>query len=129
MKKKEIFIPFNVPSSKNGRRWTGKRSIGSKATERYYKLTHDVYSEKKEDFIKLLEGHTPPYKIGFHFVRGSRRLYDWVNPVQTVQDRMVKFEWIGDDNIEFMFPFPYKRKNIYTTYNKETPGVYIKILR
>jgi len=30
MENKKWFIPFNVPSSKNGRRWTGKYFISSK---------------------------------------------------------------------------------------------------
>lgn len=126
---KEIFIPFNVPSSKNSRRWTGNRSIASKPTMRYYKLTEVIYPEKKQEFLKLLEGLTPPYKVGMHFVRDSRRRYDWVNPVQTIQDRMVKFEWLEDDNVDFMFPFPYKKKGSYTTYDKENPGVYIKVFK
>ena len=33
------FIPGNVPSSKNGRRWTGKYFIASKSTMKYRKAT------------------------------------------------------------------------------------------
>ena len=126
---REIFIPYNVPSSKNSRRWTGKMSIASKPTMRYYKLTETIYPDFKGKFLKLLEGHIPPYKIGLHFVRDSRRRYDWVNPVQTIQDRMVKFEWLEDDNVTFMFPFPYKKKGVFTTYDKNNPGVYIKVIK
>jgi len=67
-------------------------------------------------------------KIGMHFIRKQKRLYDWVNPVQTIQDEMVKHEWIEDDNVDIIFPFPLKVFKEYTSYNKEEPGVIIKIL-
>lgn len=46
----EIFIPTNVPSSKNSRRWTGKYFIGSKQTMRYYKETKGYWLEHKKTF-------------------------------------------------------------------------------
>ena len=43
MKKLRWWIPGNVPSSKNGRRWTGKYFIASKAVMNYRKATKDIY--------------------------------------------------------------------------------------
>ena len=40
---------------------------------------------------------------------------------------MVKKGWIEDDNVEFLVPVPFKMNKQYSTYNKEKPGVYIKI--
>ena len=37
------FIPGNVPSSKNGRRWTGKYFIASKTVMNYRKNTKERY--------------------------------------------------------------------------------------
>ena len=69
-----------------------------------------------------------PLKIGFHFIRKQRRLYDFVNPVQTIQDEMVEQGWLEDDNIDEMFPFPIEINGRLSTYNKKEPGVIIKIL-
>jgi hypothetical protein len=57
------------------------------------------------------------------FVRGSRRKFDYINPAQTIQDQMVKYGWISDDNVDEVIPVfaPYQ-------YDKENPGTYIKVL-
>ena len=123
-----IFIDGNVPSSKNGKRWTGKRLIGSKATIRYIKTSKKQLVEKKSEFHEMLEGKKKPYIIGYYFVRGTRHKYDWVNPVQTIQDLMVTHGWLEDDNITVMYPKPFKIKGKYGHYDKECPGVFIKVL-
>ena len=40
---------------------------------------------------------------------------------------MVKHEWLEDDNIHEMIPVPFKINKKYTSYNKDKPGVYIKV--
>ena len=90
---KKWWIPGNVPSSKNGRRWTGKYFIASKAVMTYRKATKDIYAEYTKEFKKELENHELPVKISFEFVRGSRHKFDYLNPAQTVQDDMVKYGW------------------------------------
>ena len=45
MENKKWWIPGNVPSSKNGRRWTGKYFIASKAVMNYRKATKDIYEK------------------------------------------------------------------------------------
>lgn len=122
-----LFCKTNVPSSKNGRRWTGKYFIPSKATIKWRKETEWWWEKNKELFKEKVKNKERPLKIGLHFVRGSRHKYDWVNPVQTIQDEMVKHEWIEDDDIKHLVPFPFKIKKKYTTYNKERPGFYLKI--
>lgn len=118
-----IFIPFNTPSSKNGRRYVKGRSIGSASTEKYYKLTKQYWIDNKEAFVKMLKGKSKPYKVEFTFIRGSRRKFDYLNPAQTCQDQMVKYGWLADDNMEEMIPAfaPFD-------YNKEKPGCYIKVM-
>tara|TARA_R100001463_G_scaffold31742_1_gene71517 strand:- start:533 stop:907 length:375 start_codon:yes stop_codon:yes gene_type:complete len=123
-----IFIEGNVPSSKNSKQWTGRMLIKSKATMRYEKATIQAWIDNKETFLSAIATKQAPYKIGFHFVRGSRHKYDWVNPVQTIQDLMVKYEWLEDDNTTVMVPVPFKRNGIFSHYDKENPGVYIKVL-
>ena len=64
-----------------------------------------------------------PYHISFKFIRKSRHKFDYVNPLQTVQDEMVKHGWIEDDNADELLPILEKYE-----YNKENPGVWIEIL-
>lgn len=124
MENKKWFIPGSVPSSKNGRRWTGKYFIASKAVMNYRKIAKDYYAKYADDFKAELAKHSLPAKISFTFVRGSRHKFDYINPAQTVQDDMVKAGWIEDDNAEFILPV-----FIQYTYDKENPGVYIEILK
>ena len=119
----EIFIAGNVPSSKNGKRWTGKYLIHSKTTMNYIKETKEEYVKYKDKFHNMIESKEPPYKISFTFHRGSRRKFDYINPAQTVQDLMVKYQWIEDDNCMFIIPY-FEEYD----YNKEKPGVTIKVL-
>jgi len=123
-KSKRWFIPGSVPSSKNGRRWTGKYFIASKTVMNYRKKAKDYYAKYADDFKAELAKHSLPATISFTFVRGSRHKFDYINPAQTVQDDMVKAGWIEDDNAEFILPV-----FVQYTYNKEKPGVYIEILK
>lgn len=128
-----IFIPGNVPSSKNTKsafkvrsKKTGKERlviVGSKLSKDWVALTENDWREKRDSFLKLLDGKVKPYMIGFQFVRSSRRKFDYINPAQTVQDAMVKHCWLFDDNADEIVPvfLPY-------TYDKENPGVYIHVL-
>jgi len=122
-----LFCEGNVPSSKNGRRWTGKYFVPSKATIRWRKDTKWWWIENKDVFKELVKNKKLPLKVGLHFVRGSRHRYDWVNPVQTIQDEMVKMEWIEDDDVINILPFPFKMKKSFTSYNKERAGFYLKV--
>lgn len=119
-----IFVPGNVPSSKNSRQWTGKYSIASKTCQKYYKASEEFYTQYKDDFKLKLKGLEPPYKVVFCFCRGSKHKFDYINPAQTVQDQMVKYGWLDDDNADNLIPIfhPY-------TYDKDKAGVYINVLR
>ena len=118
------FIPGNVPSSKNGRRWTGKYFIASKTVVTYRKNTKEYYQKYAPEFQKELKKYKLPVKIGFTFIRGSRHKFDYINPAQTVQDDMTKHEWIEDDNADNIKPMFYDYM-----YDKDNPGVYIEILK
>jgi hypothetical protein len=120
---KEFFIPYNVPSSKNSRQWTGKYFVVSKTVQKWKALTKPVWIKYKDDFVKAIEGKELPLKIEMEFIRGSRHKFDYINPAQTIQDEMVHHGWLEDDNCTIMIPF-FKEYS----YNKEEPGVYIRIL-
>ena len=117
------FIPGSVPSSKNGRRWTGKYFIASKTVMNYRKVAKDYYAQYADEFKAELAKHQPPVSIQFTFIRGSKHKFDYINPAQTVQDDMVTFGWIEDDNADCILPVFVEYK-----YDKVNPGVIIEIL-
>ena len=118
------FIPGNVSSSKNGRRWTGKYFISSKATMKYRKETKEYYKKYKKEFLNALKECEFPVKISFKFIRGTKHKFDYINPAQTVQDDMVKQGWLPDDDCSLLIPVfePYE-------YDKKNPGVEIKLIK
>ena len=72
----------------------------------------------------MIKGKSKPHRISFKFVRKSKHKFDYINPAQTIQDQMVKYGWIDDDNADEMLPIFVKFE-----YNKEAPGVYINVLK
>lgn len=121
---KTWFIPGNVPSSKNSRQWTGKFFIASKTTQKYRKDSEQHWIAARDSFLESVKDLPKPYHIAFEFIRGSKHKFDYINPLQTVQDEMVKYGWIEDDNADILLPMvlPYK-------YDKEKPGVIIHVIK
>ena len=122
MRNKKFFIPGSVPSSKNGRRWTGKYFIASKTVVNYRKKTKEYFEKHASEFAEEFNKYETPVEVAFTFVRGTKHKFDYINPCQTVQDDMVKHKWLPDDNAEYIIPKFRKYK-----YNKNKPGVYIQI--
>ena len=141
-----IFIPGNVPSSKNSRINTKHGSFASKTVKAYLNsLGIQSYSSSKkivkgyvnkpnlienlrEDFLKQTSGKQLPLEIGFHFVRDSRRKFDFHNIVQVVLDLLTASDFIIDDNMDCVIPFALKRDGKFYSVNKEQSGVWIKII-
>ena len=120
----DIFIPGNVPSSKNSRVWTGRFFIASKAVQKWRKETEPFWIQHKAEFLQKLDGLEKPYKLSMRFVRGSKHEFDYLNPAQTIQDEMVKHGWLEDDNASIVIPV----FELYS-YDKKNPGVYVNIIR
>ena len=124
-----IFIPCNVPSSKNNKVWTGKFLVWSKRAMLYKKATEQTFRDNKDKFHAMLEGKEKPYMVAFHFLRGTRHKWDFVNAVQTLQDLMVLYEYLEDDNTCEMYPVPLEIDGEFSKYTgPETAGVYITVL-
>ena len=119
----EIFVSGNVPSSKNSKRWTGKMLINSKTVMKYYKAVEEQMLLNAKAFRNEFDNRNKPCRISFKFIRGSRRKFDYINPAQTIQDLMVKYNWIKDDNCTQVLPIFEEYE-----YDKESPGVLIKII-
>jgi Holliday junction resolvase RusA-like endonuclease len=122
-KNKSIFLVGNVPSSKNSKQWTGKFLVNSKTVQNYLKTHEKQYLDLKDDFLELIKDKEFPLKIGFYFVRDSRRRADHINLAQLPCDLMVKHGWIPDDDMSHLIP-------VFLGYevDKENAGVGICIL-
>lgn len=124
----QFWVPGNVPSSKNSKsafvHKNGKAVvIGSVLSRNYEKETMWLWKSMSDHFRVALIGKEKPYRISFKFVRDSRRKFDYINPAQTVQDLMVKYGWLEDDNCEILIPVFEEY-----SYDKENPGVMITIM-
>lgn len=118
------FIPGNVPSSKNSQTWTGKFLVKSKTCQKYEKETWTIWSQYAKEFRKAIKDEIKPLYVQFKFIRGTRHKFDYINAAQFVQDLMVKYDWIDDDNADELVPV-FKEY----IYNKANPGVFIKLIK
>lgn len=140
-----IFVPYNVPSLKNSKVKTQRGIFSSKTVKKYLSLLGiQSYSSSRKivkeyvrrdnifrgflpEFERQLKELNAPYDIGFHFVRNSKRSFDFNNANQLIADLMVAHDIIEDDNMDFFLPYPLKLEGQAYSIDKENPGVYIKI--
>lgn len=120
-----IFISGNVPSSKNSKQWTGRCLINSKTVQKYLKLYAYQFQlpKNRNTFKKMLKGKEKPYRIGFYFVRDSKRRFDYINAAQLPCDLMTQHNWIDDDNANEIIPVFLGHE-----VDKNNPGVRIEVL-
>lgn len=118
-----IFITGNVPSSKNSKQWTGKMLINSKTVRNYIKEHEQEWILYRSSFLKLIKSKPKPYRVGFYFIRNTKRKFDYLNAAQLPCDLMVKYGWIDDDNCTEIIP-------VFLGYevDKNNPGVRIEVL-
>jgi len=142
-----IFIPGNVPSLKNSKISTtigkgeNKRTIllPSKAVKNYlqkvgikrysgkeiegYSTRANIFSMSVGDYFKR---STYPVMVQFHFVRDSRRKFDFHNAVQIIADLLVAHGFIQDDDMDHFLPFPMAIEGKWYSIDQKRPGVYLK---
>ena len=139
-----IFIPFNVPSSKNSRVISsGKGSFHSPAVSKYLqkigvksysssKKTMEDYKTRPNLFKQSLKDVNfkdyTPLILGYHPVRKTKTKFDLHNVFQIIGDLLTAGGYIEDDNMECLVPIPFKIKGKYYTHNPENPGIYLKVL-
>jgi hypothetical protein len=152
-----IFIPGNIPSLKNSKVKTSRgifssptvnkflRSIGiqkfnsrKKEVKGYVDPTRpNKFEALRDKFIKMKPADEPII-IGYHQVRNSKRLFDFSNSVEILQDLMTAHDFIEDDNVKHVFPVPMSidgqlidqnNPRAFPLYSvdKDNPGVYIKL--
>ena len=152
-----IWIPYNTPALKNSKVKTSKGIFSSPTVKKYLrKLGIQSYSSGKktvtgyvtrpnkfeklrEQFEKALLNKGFPVLICFHFVRDSKRLFDFGNATEIIFDLLTAHDIIPDDNVSFIFPsimtvdgiLP-NEENIrdleWYSINKDQAGVWIKII-
>lgn len=139
-----IFIPGNTASSKNSKINTSKGSFMSKTAKKYLRsLGIQSFSSSRKE-VKLyktiplsfpveelkneLKDASLPMFIGMHFVRGTRHKADFGNLQQLIADLMTAFDIIEDDNMDYFYAVPMLIEGEWYSYNKENPGVYIKLV-
>lgn len=153
-----IFIQGCVPSLKNSKVKTSRGIFSSPTVNRYIRgLGIQSFSSSKKivkgyvdksrpnqfealrsEFNKMVQDKELPWIIGYHQVRSSKRLFDFSNSVELIQDLLTAHDFIIDDNVKYVFPVPMTingelieeenpRKEPLYTVDKENPGVYIKV--
>lgn len=145
MENELIFIPGNCPSLKNSKIKTSRGIFPSKTVKSYltdlgiqrysasrkevvgYKTKPNKFEELRDKFNKALEGKEPPVEIGFHFVRNSKRTFDFNNANQIIADLLTAHGIIEDDNMDYFIPYAFKMNDKFYTIDKENPGVYLQI--
>lgn len=139
-----VFIKFNVPSLKNGKIATSKGVFSSKTVQKYLRkhgIQHYSSSKKTVDAYKtipmtfpikelrvLFENVEYPAIIGFHFVRDSKRSFDFNNANQIILDLLTSFCIIPDDSMDYIIPQVLWMDKKHYSIDKENPGVYINII-
>lgn len=128
---KNIWLSGNVPSSKNSKRVVraggGKlRVIWSELADKYRKSVRYEMQAELPHWKELTDHLQRPLMVGFHFVRSSKRLFDFHNAVQTIADLMVTNKWIEDDHMGLFIPIPLQIESRWLTIDPESPGVIIQ---
>ncbi len=137
-----IFIPSNIPSLKNSKIMGRFPSKTVQRWLRLYGIQHYSASRKQVTFFKtikktydfeeitnpLRECKDYPLKMGFHFIRDSKRRWDFGNACQVLQDLLVAFDVIPDDDVNYILPFPLEINGKYWDYDKNNAGAILKIL-
>ena len=110
----KIYIPYDVISSKNSREftWVYSKTEGRKVPkllhsdqyDTYVILTKTYWLKNKIFFLSLIRKLEPPYRIGFFLIRSTKQRFDYSNMIQGIQDLMVVYEWLPDDNMDILVP-------------------------
>ncbi len=138
-----IFIPGNIPSLKNSKVATGKGVFMSKTCRLYlqsqgikrysaarkevdeYKTRRNVF---RESIGEIFHGVEYPVIMGCHFVRDSKRKFDFINACQIFFDLLTAHGFIHDDDMDHLIPTPMLMGGRWYTVDKAQPGVWIKII-
>ena len=69
-----------------------------------------------------------PLVLGYHFIRNSKRSFDYINACQIIFDLLSAHDFIPDDDMQHLVPVPLKIDSRWWHVDKDSPGVILKIL-
>lgn len=138
--KYSIFIPGDVPSSKNGRTVAHLKdrngqpmyhenglkkttSLYSKATQKYLDEREQFYKDNVLRFLRMSSDKPLPLRVGYKLVRRTKVEYDDHNAIQIVADLMEKHNWIQKDSSQYV-----KFSAFTEEYDSENPGIILIIM-
>lgn len=138
-----MFIPGEIPSLKNSKvmgkftpptvkKWLrtfGISSYNSRRKEVNYFVKIPAKYNFKEICQEIANYKDYPILMGFHFIRGSKRNWDFNNANHVITDLMTAFDIIPDDSTNYLLPFPLLIDGKFYSYNKDNPGVIIQIIK
>jgi Holliday junction resolvase RusA-like endonuclease len=136
-----IHLKGNIPSSKNSQVMTKRGIFKSKTVSQYLqkigvqsysssKKTYENYKTRinqiekiRPEFLEMVKDKKVPLKVGFYFIRDSKRKADFHNLVQILADLFTAHNLIVDDSMDYFIP-------VFLGYHvdKENAGVNISIL-
>ena len=136
-----IFIPGQVPSSKNSKVKTAKGVFNSRYVNKYlrglgikkysskagitgYKRRPNLFEQTGARY--LFNGHF--CFLGMHFVRENKRRFDFNNMTAIICDLLVAHKMIVDDDVTHMAPVPLVLGGRIWSIDKECPGVWLKVM-
>lgn len=142
----QIFIPGNVPSSKNSKVKCASGIFHSQAVRKYlqtigianYSVTKQTVADYKtrpnlfEQIVapvreKIRASHPPlPLIVGLYFVRSTHRKFDWINISQIICDLLVAHKVIPDDSMDIFVPLPVMRGSRWYHVDKDKPGCVLR---
>jgi len=126
LKNSKEIVQIPLPGQKGMKRQDMKMRpilIPSKAHKKYEKATAPIWRDRAQDFLKMTRGHIKPLKVGFYFIRDSRRLFDFDNAIATCQDIMITRGWIEEDDCSQIMSVP-----LGCHVDAHTAGVWITVL-
>lgn len=101
----DFFIGFNTASSKNGGTSSHGIAYKSKQTQAWLKAAEHQFHLQRLKFIEATKDLPRPLHVKFTFIRKSKHKFDYINPLQTMQDAMQEFGWLPDDNSDEIKPY------------------------
>jgi Holliday junction resolvase RusA-like endonuclease len=120
-----ITLYGRIPSKKNSKniikRWWRTFIVSSKEYIKWEKEQIEYLWDNQTEILEWL----PPYKIEYNFYLPDKRKTDLSNKVESINDMLVKFWCIEDDNCEII-----QELHIYFKWvDKENPRCEIDILK
>ena len=153
-----IWLPGNVPSLKNSKVKTSRGIFSSPTVNKYIRALGiqkfssskkevkgyadpnrpNLFESERAHFNHMVGNKGEPIFLGLHHVRSSKRLFDFSNSVEIIQDLLTAHDFIEDDNVKYLYCLPMsidgklpKIGNLRTTnwysVDPKNPGVYLKV--